>query len=101
MHIHGSWWDNSIGSTRAGWILGVLFMEPARLPTPPMSPAPAEQPDEPAARGQARRAPRRRSCGTGGHAKFGAEVAGKSERNERIATRPRRPLLEPIRTHPK
>ncbi|MED6170877.1 hypothetical protein PIB30_035345 [Stylosanthes scabra] len=32
-------------------------------------------------------------------AKFGAEVAGKSERNERIATKPRRPLLEPMHVH--
>ncbi|MED6193381.1 hypothetical protein PIB30_018910 [Stylosanthes scabra] len=32
-------------------------------------------------------------------AKFGAEVAGKSEMNERITTRPRRSLLEPMRTH--
>ncbi|MED6170446.1 hypothetical protein PIB30_030998 [Stylosanthes scabra] len=30
-------------------------------------------------------------------AKFGAEVAGKSERNERIATKPRRPLLDQMR----
>ncbi|MED6217437.1 hypothetical protein PIB30_017684 [Stylosanthes scabra] len=45
----------------------VPFMEPARLPTPPSSLAPAEQPDEPAACGWARRAPRRRDCGTGGH----------------------------------
>ncbi|MED6155957.1 hypothetical protein PIB30_010304 [Stylosanthes scabra] len=45
----------------------VSFMEPARLPTPPASPAPTEQPDEPATRGRARRAPRRRGCGTGGH----------------------------------
>ncbi|MED6157502.1 hypothetical protein PIB30_023700 [Stylosanthes scabra] len=45
----------------------VPFMEHACLPTPPASPALAEQPDEPAARGRARRAPRRRGCGTGGH----------------------------------
>ncbi|MED6132574.1 hypothetical protein PIB30_020220 [Stylosanthes scabra] len=45
----------------------VPFMEPARLPTPPASPAPAEQPYEPAARVRARRAPRRRGCGTRGH----------------------------------
>ncbi|MED6219309.1 hypothetical protein PIB30_034652 [Stylosanthes scabra] len=32
-------------------------------------------------------------------AEFGAEVAGESERNGRIATKPRRPLLEPMRTH--
>ncbi|MED6170933.1 hypothetical protein PIB30_035898 [Stylosanthes scabra] len=32
-------------------------------------------------------------------AKFGAEVAGESERNEKIATKPRRPKLEPMRTH--
>ncbi|MED6222072.1 hypothetical protein PIB30_060913 [Stylosanthes scabra] len=32
-------------------------------------------------------------------AEFGAEVAGESERNEKIATKPRRPLLEPMRTH--
>ncbi|MED6181775.1 DNA (cytosine-5-)-methyltransferase [Stylosanthes scabra] len=32
-------------------------------------------------------------------AEFRAEVAGESERNERIATKPRRPLLEPMRTH--
>ncbi|MED6173110.1 hypothetical protein PIB30_056248, partial [Stylosanthes scabra] len=38
----------------------VPFLEPARLPTPPASPAPAEQPDEPAARERAHRAPRRR-----------------------------------------
>ncbi|MED6188828.1 hypothetical protein PIB30_089591 [Stylosanthes scabra] len=35
-------------------------MDPACLPTPPASLAPAEQPDEPAARGRARRAPRHR-----------------------------------------
>ncbi|MED6120917.1 hypothetical protein PIB30_025401 [Stylosanthes scabra] len=34
------------------------------------------------------------------NAEFGAEVAGESERNEKIATKPRRPLLEPMRTHP-
>ncbi|MED6120177.1 hypothetical protein PIB30_018576 [Stylosanthes scabra] len=32
-------------------------------------------------------------------AEFGAEVTGKSEKNERIATKPRSPLLEPMRTH--
>ncbi|MED6145995.1 hypothetical protein PIB30_030454 [Stylosanthes scabra] len=32
-------------------------------------------------------------------AEFGAEVAGESERNERIATKPRRLKLEPMRTH--
>ncbi|MED6186769.1 hypothetical protein PIB30_069905 [Stylosanthes scabra] len=32
-------------------------------------------------------------------AKFGVEVAGKSARNERIATKPRRLKLEPMRTH--
>ncbi|MED6133088.1 hypothetical protein PIB30_025240, partial [Stylosanthes scabra] len=31
-------------------------------------------------------------------AEFGAEVAGESERNERIATKPRRPLLDQMRT---
>ncbi|MED6154955.1 hypothetical protein PIB30_001096 [Stylosanthes scabra] len=45
----------------------VPFMEPARLPTPPVSPAPAEQPGEPTASGRARKAPRHRGCGTGGH----------------------------------
>ncbi|MED6133708.1 hypothetical protein PIB30_030566 [Stylosanthes scabra] len=45
----------------------VPFMEPARLPTPPASPAPAEQAYGPAARGRARSAPRHRGCGTGGH----------------------------------
>ncbi|MED6169219.1 hypothetical protein PIB30_019513 [Stylosanthes scabra] len=53
-HVPGGSWE-------------VPFMEPARLPTPPESPAPAEQAYEPAARGRARRAPRRRGCGTGGH----------------------------------
>ncbi|MED6146606.1 hypothetical protein PIB30_036091 [Stylosanthes scabra] len=53
-HAPGASWD-------------VPFMEPARLLTPPVSPAPAEQPSEPAAPGLARRAPRRRGCGTGGH----------------------------------
>ncbi|MED6146126.1 hypothetical protein PIB30_031718 [Stylosanthes scabra] len=53
-HVPGASWD-------------VPFMEPARLPTPPMSPALAEQPGEPAAPRRARRAPRRRGCGTGGH----------------------------------
>ncbi|MED6131945.1 hypothetical protein PIB30_014847 [Stylosanthes scabra] len=33
-------------------------------------------------------------------AEFGAEVARESERNERIATKPRRPLLDQMRTHP-
>ncbi|MED6193264.1 hypothetical protein PIB30_017655 [Stylosanthes scabra] len=32
-------------------------------------------------------------------AKFGVEVAGKSGRNERIATKPRRSLLESMHTH--
>ncbi|MED6225944.1 hypothetical protein PIB30_098477, partial [Stylosanthes scabra] len=32
-------------------------------------------------------------------AKFGVEVAGKSERNERIATKPRRPKLKPMHMH--
>ncbi|MED6159735.1 hypothetical protein PIB30_044973 [Stylosanthes scabra] len=32
-------------------------------------------------------------------AEFGAEVAGESERNGKIATKPRRPLLELMRTH--
>ncbi|MED6134340.1 hypothetical protein PIB30_036193 [Stylosanthes scabra] len=53
-HVPGGSWE-------------VPFMEPTRLPTPPASPAPAEQAYEPAARGWARRAPRRRGCGTGGH----------------------------------
>ncbi|MED6205529.1 hypothetical protein PIB30_018517 [Stylosanthes scabra] len=53
-HVPGASWD-------------VPFMELARLPTPPASPAPAEQPGEPAAPGWARRAPHRRGCGTGGH----------------------------------
>ncbi|MED6167183.1 hypothetical protein PIB30_000435 [Stylosanthes scabra] len=35
--------------------------------TSPASSAPAKQPDEPAARVRARRAPRRRGCDTGGH----------------------------------
>ncbi|MED6196678.1 hypothetical protein PIB30_049609 [Stylosanthes scabra] len=34
-----------------------------------------------------------------GEAKFGAEVAGGSKRNRRIATKPRRPKLEPMHTH--
>ncbi|MED6208528.1 hypothetical protein PIB30_045928 [Stylosanthes scabra] len=42
----------------------VPFMEPARLPTPPASPAPAKQPEEPTARGRARRAPRCRGYST-------------------------------------
>ncbi|MED6134304.1 hypothetical protein PIB30_035866 [Stylosanthes scabra] len=53
-HVPGASWD-------------VPFMEPARLPTPPVSPASAEHPDEPAAPGRARRAPRRRGCDTRGH----------------------------------
>ncbi|MED6146081.1 hypothetical protein PIB30_031219 [Stylosanthes scabra] len=53
-HVPGGSWD-------------VPFMEPTRLPTRPVSPAPAEQPDEPAARGRARRAPRRRGSGPDGH----------------------------------
>ncbi|MED6224076.1 hypothetical protein PIB30_076889, partial [Stylosanthes scabra] len=32
-------------------------------------------------------------------AKFGAEVAGESKKNGRIATKPRRPKLDPMRTH--
>ncbi|MED6134559.1 hypothetical protein PIB30_038019 [Stylosanthes scabra] len=53
-HVPGASWD-------------VPFMEPARLPTPPVSHALAKQPGEPAAPGRARRAPRHRGCGTGGH----------------------------------
>ncbi|MED6215761.1 hypothetical protein PIB30_001382 [Stylosanthes scabra] len=53
-HVPGASWD-------------VPFMEPARLPTPPMSPAPAEQPGKPAAPGRARKALRRRGCSTGCH----------------------------------
>ncbi|MED6121857.1 hypothetical protein PIB30_033972 [Stylosanthes scabra] len=53
-HVPGGSWD-------------VSFMGPARLPTPPASPAPAEQPDELAARGWARRAPHCRGCSTRGH----------------------------------
>ncbi|MED6200519.1 hypothetical protein PIB30_085927 [Stylosanthes scabra] len=53
-HVPGASWD-------------IPFMEHVRLPTPPVSPAPAEHPGEPAATGQARRAPRRRGCDTGGH----------------------------------
>ncbi|MED6193555.1 hypothetical protein PIB30_020699 [Stylosanthes scabra] len=53
-HVPGGSWE-------------VPFMESAHLPTPPASPAPAEQAYEPAARGRARRAPRRRGCGTKGH----------------------------------
>ncbi|MED6147194.1 hypothetical protein PIB30_041848 [Stylosanthes scabra] len=45
----------------------VPFMAPATVLTPPASPAPAEQPDEPATCGWARRVPRRRGCSTGGH----------------------------------
>ncbi|MED6154889.1 hypothetical protein PIB30_000391 [Stylosanthes scabra] len=45
-HVSGGSWE-------------VPFMELARLPTPPASPASAEQPEEPVAHGQ--------SCGTGGH----------------------------------
>ncbi|MED6120297.1 hypothetical protein PIB30_019620 [Stylosanthes scabra] len=45
-HVPGESWE-------------IPFMEPARLPTPPASPAPAEQSNEPAARGRARRAPSR------------------------------------------
>ncbi|MED6132292.1 hypothetical protein PIB30_017726 [Stylosanthes scabra] len=52
----------------ASW--DIPCMEPARLPTPPVLPAPAEQPGEPAAPGRARRAPRRRGCGTRGHMWF-------------------------------
>ncbi|MED6180216.1 hypothetical protein PIB30_008072 [Stylosanthes scabra] len=53
-HVPGESWE-------------VPFMEHAHLPTPPASPAPAEQPDEPAVRERARKAPRRRGCGTEGH----------------------------------
>ncbi|MED6162159.1 hypothetical protein PIB30_067727, partial [Stylosanthes scabra] len=45
----------------------IPFMASASVLTPPASPAPAEQPDEPTACGWARRVPRRRDCGTGGH----------------------------------
>ncbi|MED6204445.1 hypothetical protein PIB30_009186 [Stylosanthes scabra] len=45
-HVPGASWD-------------VLFMEPTRLPTSQVSPAPAEQPGEPAAPARARRAPHR------------------------------------------
>ncbi|MED6160212.1 hypothetical protein PIB30_049252 [Stylosanthes scabra] len=53
-HVPGGSWE-------------VPFMESARLPTPPASPASAEQAYEPAARGRARRTPRRRGCDTGGY----------------------------------
>ncbi|MED6180609.1 hypothetical protein PIB30_011645 [Stylosanthes scabra] len=53
-HVPGGSWE-------------VSFMEPARLPTSPVSPAPAEQPEDPAPRRRARRASRRRGCGTRGH----------------------------------
>ncbi|MED6195467.1 hypothetical protein PIB30_038071 [Stylosanthes scabra] len=53
-HVPGGSWE-------------VQFMEPARLPTPPASPAPAEQAYELAAQGRARRASRCRGCGTRGH----------------------------------
>ncbi|MED6137860.1 hypothetical protein PIB30_068955, partial [Stylosanthes scabra] len=46
-HVPGASWD-------------VPFMEHARLPTPPVSPGPAEQRGEPATPGWTRRAPRRR-----------------------------------------
>ncbi|MED6162259.1 hypothetical protein PIB30_068672 [Stylosanthes scabra] len=46
--VHAAWWDSSISSTRAGWIMGGPIHAPATVPTPPASPAPAEQPDEPA-----------------------------------------------------
>ncbi|MED6220681.1 hypothetical protein PIB30_047167 [Stylosanthes scabra] len=49
-HVPGGSWE-------------VPFMEPTRLPTPPTSPAPAEQPYV----GLLRKDPRRRGCGTGGH----------------------------------
>ncbi|MED6199668.1 hypothetical protein PIB30_078077 [Stylosanthes scabra] len=45
-HVLGASWE-------------IPFMAPASVPTPPASPALAEQPDEPAAHGQARRVPRR------------------------------------------
>ncbi|MED6170559.1 hypothetical protein PIB30_032130 [Stylosanthes scabra] len=41
------------------------------------------------------------SIGTGFITEFGAEAAGKSERNEEIATKPRRLFLDPMRTHHK
>ncbi|MED6175591.1 hypothetical protein PIB30_079822 [Stylosanthes scabra] len=53
-HVSGASWD-------------IPFMEPARLPTPPVSPVPAKQSSEPTAPRRVRRAPRRRGCGTGGH----------------------------------
>ncbi|MED6155041.1 hypothetical protein PIB30_001723 [Stylosanthes scabra] len=53
-HVPGGSWE-------------VPFMEPARLLAPLASPAPAEQSNEPAARGRDLKAPRRRGCGTGGH----------------------------------
>ncbi|MED6191014.1 hypothetical protein PIB30_111853, partial [Stylosanthes scabra] len=53
-HMPGASWD-------------VPFMEPARLSTPPVSPAPAKQAGEPVAPGRAHRAPLRRGCGTEGH----------------------------------
>ncbi|MED6134582.1 hypothetical protein PIB30_038297 [Stylosanthes scabra] len=45
----------------------IPFMAPATVSTPLASPAPAEQPDEPAARGRVRRVPHCQGCGTGGN----------------------------------
>ncbi|MED6153618.1 hypothetical protein PIB30_103870, partial [Stylosanthes scabra] len=42
----------------------IPFMAPASVPTPPVSPAPAEHPDQPPACGRGRRVPRCRGCGT-------------------------------------
>ncbi|MED6192958.1 hypothetical protein PIB30_014743 [Stylosanthes scabra] len=53
-HVPGGSWE-------------IPFMAPARVPTPPASPTPAKQPEEPAARGRTHKALRRRGCGTGSH----------------------------------
>ncbi|MED6216031.1 hypothetical protein PIB30_003676 [Stylosanthes scabra] len=45
----------------------MLFMETAAVPTPHVSPVPAEHRDEPPARGRDHRIPRCRGYGTGGH----------------------------------
>ncbi|MED6147421.1 hypothetical protein PIB30_043891 [Stylosanthes scabra] len=52
-HVPGTSWE-------------IPFMAPAHVSTPPVSPAPAKQPNKPATRGRARKVPHRRGCRTGG-----------------------------------
>ncbi|MED6110424.1 hypothetical protein PIB30_042730 [Stylosanthes scabra] len=65
---------------------------PAMPPPPPpaRSPSPSPQPDRATSPSQ--------HDDDLDYAEFGTEVAGESKRNERIATNPRRPLLDQMRT---